>query len=115
LNNRLGTHYILEACDADSELLNNKEYILQALRDAIVKSNATLMEEIAIEFTPQGITAVCLLSESHLSIHTWPEKQYAAIDIFTCGEHCHPIEACDFLIQAFNSINPKIQIIPRGY
>jgi S-adenosylmethionine decarboxylase len=115
LNNHLGTHYILEACESNAKLLNDKEYILKSLREAIVQSNATLMEEIAIEFTPQGITAVCLLSESHLSIHTWPEKKYAAIDIFTCGEHCHPIKACDFLIQAFNSINPKVQIIPRGY
>lgn len=87
---------------------------MKSLRRSIELSNATLMDEISIEFTPQGITAVCLLSESHLSIHTWPEKKYAAIDIFTCGEHCDPEVACRYLIAAFNSINPSIQIIPRG-
>lgn len=112
--NKLGVHYIVEACGADEELLNDKDFIMKSLRKSIELSNATLMDEISIEFTPQGITAVCLLSESHLSIHTWPEKQYAAIDIFTCGDHCNPEIACDYLVQAFNSINPKIQIIPRG-
>lgn len=115
METRLGTHYILEACDADSNLLNDKDYIMASLREAINQSNATLMDEISVEFTPQGITAVCLLSESHLSIHTWPEKHYAAIDIFTCGDHCDPLIACDYLIAAFKTINPKIQIIPRGY
>ena len=88
---------------------------MASLREAITKSNATLMDEIAIEFTPQGITAVCLLSESHLSIHTWPEKHYAAIDIFTCGDHCCPLVACEHLVQAFKSQEPKIQVINRGY
>ena len=96
-------------------MLNDKDFIMASLREAIIQSNATLMDEISIEFTPQGITAVCLLSESHLSIHTWPEKQYAAIDIFTCGDHCKPILACDYLIRAFKTLNPKIQIITRGY
>ena len=111
----LGTHYILEACDANADLLNNKTFIMESLREAIIKSNATLMDEISVEFTPQGITAVCLLSESHLSIHTWPEKKYAAIDIFTCGEHCNPLAACNHLIQVFESKNPKIKVIARGY
>lgn len=111
----LGTHYILEACEANEELLNNKDFIMESLREAIIKSNATLMDEMSIEFTPQGITAVCLLSESHISIHTWPEKNYAAIDIFTCGKHCDPLAACNYLVKAFESNNPKIKIIARGY
>ena len=101
----LGTHYILEACDANAELLNNKTFIMDSLRESVKRSNATLMDEISVEFTPQGITAVCLLSESHLSIHTWPEKNYAAIDIFTCVEHCNPLEACNYLIKVFESKN----------
>jgi S-adenosylmethionine decarboxylase len=115
LENHLGTHYILDACNSNGELLNNKEYIMNSLKHAILKSNATLVEEIAVEFTPQGITAVCLLAESHLSIHTWPEKSYAAIDIFTCGDHCNPIDACNFLVNAFESKTPKIHVINRGY
>lgn len=110
----LGKHYILEICEADSKSLNDKEYILSSLREAITISNATLLEEIAIEFTPQGITAVCLLSESHMSIHTWPEKFYAAVDVFTCGDHTRPDLACNFLVNAFHSKSHSIKLIERG-
>jgi len=111
---KLGNHYILEICNANQIYLNSKEHIMISLREAIIISGATLLEEIAIEFTPQGITAVCLLSESHLSIHTWPEKNYAAVDVFTCGEHTNPQSACDFLINAFESKKHRITIIERG-
>jgi len=111
---KLGTHYILELCDANENHLNTKEHVMTSLREAISISNATLLEEIAIEFTPQGITAVCLLSESHMSIHTWPEKKYAAVDVFTCGDHTDPKSACDFLVNAFQSKQHRLQIINRG-
>jgi S-adenosylmethionine decarboxylase len=111
---KLGRHYILELCGANQEYLNNKEYILTSLREAITIAKATLLEEIAIEFTPQGITAVCLLAESHMSIHTWPEKEYAAVDVFTCGTHTDPSLACDFLVDAFQSKLHKLQLIERG-
>ena len=114
MKEHLGTHYILEACECNPKLIDDKNYIMDSLRESIKLSNATLMEDIAIEFTPQGVTAVCLLSESHLSIHTWPEKNYAAIDIFTCGEHCSPLKACNYLIDAFHSRKPSIKIIQRG-
>jgi len=110
----LGKHYILEICDADVKSLNDKEYILSSLKEAITVSGATLLDEIVVEFTPQGITAVCLLSESHISIHTWPEKSYAAVDVFTCGDHTRPDLACHFLSNAFNSKKTHIKLIDRG-
>lgn len=110
----LGTHYILELCNANESYLNTKDYIMNSLREAITIANANLLEEIAIEFTPQGITAVCLLSESHMSIHTWPEKKYAAVDVFTCGDHTNPKLACEFLINAFQSQTHRLQVIERG-
>lgn len=111
---KLGKHYILELCNANENYLNCKEHIMTSLREAIIISKATLLDEIAIEFTPQGVTAVCLLSESHLSIHTWPEKQYAAIDVFTCGKHTNPELACEFLVNAFHSKQHRLQVIERG-
>lgn len=110
----LGRHYILELCNSNQKYLNDKEYILTSLREAIQIAKATLLEEIAIEFTPQGITAICLLSESHMSIHTWPEKKYAAVDVFTCGNHTDPSLACEFLVNAFQSKNYNLQLITRG-
>jgi S-adenosylmethionine decarboxylase len=110
----LGSHYILDLCSCDNYLLNDVDHIMVSLREAIVQSNATLLEELKYEFTPQGVTVICLLSESHISIHTWPEKEYAAVDIFTCGDHTNPDKACDFMIDALKSKKPTMTIIKRG-
>lgn len=110
----LGVHHIAELCDCNESLLNNSEFISNSLKEAITYSNATLLEEVKYEFTPQGITAVCLLSESHISIHTWPEKRYAAVDIFTCGSHTHPEKACEYMINALESKQPKMTVLNRG-
>lgn len=110
----LGVHHIAELCGCNADLLNNSEFISTSLRQAVEHANATLIEEIKYEFTPQGITAVCLLSESHISIHTWPEKGYAALDIFTCGDHTAPDVACKFMSDALESEYPKITVLKRG-
>lgn len=110
----LGVHHIAELCECNESLLNNSEFISSSLREAIKIANATLIEEVKYEFTPQGITAICLLSESHISIHTWPEKKYAAIDIFTCGDHTSPEKACNFMIDVLESKKNKLTILKRG-
>ena len=104
----LGVHHIAELCECNALLLNNSEFISTSLRQAIKHANATLIEEIKYEFTPQGITAVCLLAESHISIHTWPEKHYAAVDIFTCGDHTMPEMACQVLAEELSAGNHKL-------
>ncbi|MFZ9249269.1 MAG: adenosylmethionine decarboxylase [Candidatus Nanopelagicales bacterium] len=110
----LGVHYIAELCKCNKILLNDSEFISISLKEAIAYSNATLLEEVKYEFTPQGVTAICLLSESHISIHTWPEKGYAAVDVFTCGSHTDPQKACDYMKNALESEKSKITIIERG-
>ena len=110
----LGVHHIAELCDCNKDLLNNSNFISTSLREAVKYANATLIEEVKFEFTPQGVTAVCLLSESHISIHTWPEKFYAAVDIFTCGDHTSPERACEFLSNALECKNLNITILKRG-
>ena len=110
----LGVHYILDLCSCNVTLLNDTAHIMSSLKEAILKSNATLLEELKYEFTPQGVTAICLLSESHISIHTWPEKQYAAVDIFTCGDHTYPAKACEYMIDALESKKPNMTIVSIG-
>lgn len=110
----LGVHHIAELCECNTELLNDSKFISTSLRQAVEHANATLIQEVKYEFTPQGITAVCLLSESHISIHTWPEKGYAAVDIFTCGDHTMPEKACKFMSNVLESKRPKYIIIQRG-
>ncbi len=99
----VGSHCILELYDCSATLLNSAGFIQQSLREAAQQANATLLNEVLHQFEPQGITALALLSESHISIHTWPEVGYAAVDVFTCGHHTDPEQACFYLIDAFQA------------
>jgi S-adenosylmethionine decarboxylase len=99
----LGVHHIAELCECNAILLNDSEFISTSLRQAVEHANATLIEEVKYEFTPQGITAVCLLSESHISIH-----------IFTCGDHTAPDIACRFMADVLESKHPIYTILKRG-
>ncbi|HEY9825852.1 MAG TPA: adenosylmethionine decarboxylase, partial [Stenomitos sp.] len=68
----VGFHCILELYDCSKALLNDADFVRQSLRDAATQAKATLLNEVLHQFEPQGITALALLSESHISIHTWP-------------------------------------------
>ena len=67
------------------------------------KSGPLLISSLTNRFEPQGVTGLALLAESHISIHTWPESGYAAIDVFTCGDHTMPEKACQFLVHEFDA------------
>ena len=110
----LGVHYILDLFFCNVDLLNDSTYVISSIKEAIFRANANLLEDVKYEFTPQGFTAIFLLSESHISIHTWPEKEYAAVDIFTCGAHTKPNDACNYLIDVLESKKPVKTIIKRG-
>jgi S-adenosylmethionine decarboxylase len=110
----VGTHCMLELYGCPVELLNNVEFIKQTLVDAAEIARSTLLERITHQFHPQGVTALALLAESHISIHTWPENGYIAADVFTCGEHTTPVEACEFIARAFKSSKHLLMKLPRG-
>ncbi len=109
-----GTHCILEVYDCPSELLDDVGAIVKILREAAEVARSTVLNEVSHEFAPQGVTAFVLLAESHISIHTWPEIGYAAIDAFTCGETAQPERACQYLIEALQAGDYSLQTIPRG-
>jgi len=81
----LGQHTICEFWGAKN--LDSPELTDRAFREAVSAGAATLIELVVHQFAPQGVSAVAVIAESHLSIHTWPELGYAAIDYFTCGDH----------------------------
>ncbi|MCS6936410.1 MAG: adenosylmethionine decarboxylase [Candidatus Bipolaricaulota bacterium] len=81
----LGRHLIVEVFEADSHLLNDVQGLEQLLLDAARAANATVVKSVFHRFSPYGVSGVVVIAESHLTIHTWPEYGYAAIDIFTCG------------------------------
>jgi S-adenosylmethionine decarboxylase len=110
----VGSHCILELYECPKDLLNNLVFIRDSLQEAARLAGATLLKEITHQFNPYGVTALALLAESHISIHTWPEIGYIAVDIFTCGQHSEPEKACKFLIEIFNARNHVLLKFPRG-
>ena len=83
----LGRHLVVEMYDCDIKVLDSINLIRQALLEAARAANSTVLGDYFHKFYPQGVTGVVVVAESHLSIHTWPEYGFAAVDIFTCGEH----------------------------
>ena len=92
--------FTLYECDADR--LNDRIYIENVLYETALECGATFLNTVSHQFEPQGVTAVTLLAESHISIHTWPEKRMAVCDIFTCGD-CNPLPGFDYMTNRFNA------------
>lgn len=94
-----GTHLIVELWDAKN--LDNLEIADRAMREAAAAAGATVLHVHLHHFQPNGgLTGVAVLAESHISIHTWPERRYAALDIFMCGA-CDPYKSIPVIRQAF--------------
>ena len=110
----VGMHCILELHGCPPDLLNDVMFVRDAIEHASTQSLSTLLKLTSHQFYPQGVTAVGLLAESHVSIHTWPEHGYAAVDIFTCGEDAEPQRACQYLTERFAARKHSLVILPRG-
>ena len=110
--NFAGTHLLLEFWDASA--LDDPEHCRQVLCEAALAAGATVLHVHAHHFSPHaGVSAVAVLAESHISIHTWPERGYAAIDIFMCGE-CNPYESIPALRRAFSPAHVQLTESKRG-
>ena len=82
----LGKQIIVELYDCKSDLLSNPEMINEIMCAAAEAMKATIVTSTFHHFSPLGVSGVVVIKESHLTIHTWPEFSYAAVDIFTCGD-----------------------------
>ncbi len=112
--NALGTHLLLELRQCNPHRLDDLEFVKETMVAAARFMDAQIIGESFHRFNPQGITGVLAIAESHLSIHTWPELDYAAADIFTCGSSQNPQAAAQVIIERMESKDPSIQIIQRG-
>ena len=84
------------------------------LNRAAKLANATVLNLISNKFEPQGVTAIALLAESHISIHTWPESNYSAVDIFTCGTKMLPELASQYLIESLMAKEHSLRVFERN-
>ena len=110
----IGTHCLLEMYDCSGPLLDDLEFVKAAVRAAAEAAGATLLGEVSHRYSPQGVTAVGLIAESHLAIHTWPEHNYAAADVFTCGDRARAEAACLHLATAFKAGRHSLTKLARG-
>jgi len=110
----LGTHLLVELRDCNPEILKDLKKVKNAMVSAAKEAKATIVDISFHEFNPFGISGMVVIAESHLSIHTWPEYAYAAVDIFTCGDVIKPEVAASFLIKEFECKNPSVVEMKRG-
>lgn len=110
-----GTHLIADLHAIAREMLTDAAAIEALLRQAALAAGATIVYSHCHTFGPgQGVTGVVLLAESHISIHTWPEIGFAALDIFMCG-NAEPRRALALIEASLAPTSTTIQELPRGY
>ncbi|MCR4343197.1 MAG: adenosylmethionine decarboxylase [Candidatus Scalindua sp.] len=109
-----GRHLLLEMWDCNRYILNDPEKITQIMCTAANDAGATVVKSIYHEFNPPGITAVAILSESHITVHTWPIEGYVAVDVFTCGTVADPQLAIKSLLEGFEPKEHTSVEIKRG-
>jgi S-adenosylmethionine decarboxylase len=106
-----GTHLIIEVENGHG--LDEQDRIETAFRDCVTACGATLLHIHTHKFSPQGVSGVAVLAESHISVHTWPEIGYGAFDVFMCGD-AEPWRAVDVLKAAFATEAVHVTELRRG-
>lgn len=110
----LGEHWLLDLSGCPAALLDDLAFVRESAVEACRLAGATLLKLESHRFEPQGVTVVALVAESHLSIHTWPENNYAGVDIFTCGQDMTPGTACEYLAERFEASAQSTVVLERG-
>ncbi|NLJ60850.1 MAG: S-adenosylmethionine decarboxylase proenzyme [Firmicutes bacterium] len=114
MKNILGRHILIEAYDCDPEILDDIKVVEETMENAALRAGAEVREVAFHKFSPQGVSGVVVISESHLSVHTWPEFGYAAVDVFTCGDTVDPMVAVDYIRDGFKARRALTSEVKRG-
>lgn len=109
----LGRHLLVDYRGCEPALLNDVAAMEALLRAAAAAAGATVLGAQLHRFRPHGVSGVLLIAESHISIHTWPEAGYAAIDFYTCGA-CDPYLAHDVIAEGLRATSNDITLVVRG-
>jgi len=109
----IGRHLIAEFYGCEAAVLDQVDELRRVMIRAAELVGATVLGETFHSFSPQGASGTVVIAESHLSVHTWPEKGYVAVDVYTCGG-LDPRAAFDHLARAFQARSFRVQEILRG-
>jgi len=110
-----GIHILLDLYGCDAKLLDDTIFLNHLISKAISESGLKSFGTLYHKFNPIGYTSVTLLATSHISIHTWPEYGYVAIDIFACDNHDKALKAADIIVKHLKPKRVKRTIRLRGY
>ncbi len=111
----LGIHVIIEMYDCNPDTLKNKDKVEEILLNVAGESNAHALGSFFHQFEPHGVSGVIIIEESHISIHTWPEHGYAAIDYFYCSDEVDIDAAIQLMKEEFEPKNLTLMELKRGY
>jgi len=110
----LGRHLFAELYGCDRAALDDVAVIVELAKKAVIASHGTILGVQSHAFEPQGVTALIMIAESHLALHTWPEHAYLAFDYFTCGDRIDPDVALRTLLDALKPARWESRLVERG-
>ncbi|KXG42843.1 adenosylmethionine decarboxylase [Tepidibacillus infernus] len=110
----MGRHVIAELWGCNVEKLNDLKFIEKTMVDAALEAGAEIREVAFHKFAPMGVSGVVIISESHLTIHSFPEHSYASIDVYTCGDRIDPNVAANYITKQLEATTRESVQVPRG-
>lgn len=110
----LGTHLLAELTGCDAAVLDDLDRLQEIFNAAAGVAGATIVNTTSHRFAPHGVSVVVVISESHISVHTWPEYGYASVDFYTCGDAVQPHKGLDYIRQQLGATDAQVQEVPRG-
>jgi S-adenosylmethionine decarboxylase len=110
----LGRHLLVELYECDTKVISDVRTIEEIMVGAAKAAKATIVDVVFHNFNPNGISGVIVIAESHLTLHSWPEHNFASIDIYTCGSTINPWKAFDYLVKHFKAKNVTAMEFKRG-
>ncbi|WGK68481.1 adenosylmethionine decarboxylase [Candidatus Haliotispira prima] len=113
-NTTLGHHVLVEMYRCDEKALNDPKFLEKVLCEAAGLAGATIVTQAFHQFNPHGVSGVVVISESHLTIHTWPEHGYASLDLYTCGNSTDTHKAFNYIRSELGARHTSTVELRRG-
>ncbi len=108
-----GKHVYGSLYDCDPKLLSNPKYLEETIINAAKVGNMTLLD-VKVWYINPGVSAVGIILESHITIHTWPEYRYATVDVYSCGSHTDPLKAFMYIVKALKAERYELEVADRS-